>query len=45
MRIGLSEREAFLAWRRQSQQKKRPTKEIAQAIMLNAEARQSVDRN
>jgi AmiR/NasT family two-component response regulator len=37
--------EAFLALQRQSQQKKRPMKEIAQAIILNAEVRQGVDRN
>jgi len=38
-------REAFLALQRQTQHKKRPMKEIAQAIILNAEVRQSVDRN
>jgi len=43
--LGLSEHEAFLALQRQSQQKKRPMKEIAQAIILNAEVRQSVGQN
>ena len=39
--LGLSEHEAFLALQRQSRQKNRPMKEIAQAIILNAEVRQS----
>ncbi|MGA2924214.1 MAG: ANTAR domain-containing protein [Candidatus Sulfotelmatobacter sp.] len=43
--LGLSEHEAFLALQRQSQQKKRPMKEIAQAIILSAEVRQSVGQN
>lgn len=43
--LGLSEHEAFLALQRQSQQKKRPMKEIAQAIILSAEVRQSVVQN
>lgn len=40
--LGLSEHEAFLALQRQSQQKSRPMKEIAQAIILSAEVRQNV---
>jgi signal transduction protein with GAF and PtsI domain len=40
--LGLSEHEAHLALQRQSQQKNRPMKEIAQAIILSAEVRQSV---
>ena len=40
--LGLSEHEALLALQHQSQQKKRPMKEIARAIILNAEVRQSV---
>lgn len=40
--LGLSEQEAFLALQHQSQEKKRPMKEIAQAIILNAEVRRSV---
>ncbi|MGA3091247.1 MAG: ANTAR domain-containing protein [Terriglobales bacterium] len=43
--LGLSEREAFLALQRQSQEKKRPLKEIAQAIILSAEVRQSAGQN
>jgi signal transduction protein with GAF and PtsI domain len=43
--LGLSEHEAFLALQRQSQQKKRPMKEIAQAIILSAEVRQSVGQS
>ncbi len=43
--LGLSEHEAFLALQRESQQKKRPLKEIAQAIILSAEVRQSVGQN
>jgi AmiR/NasT family two-component response regulator len=43
--LGLSEHEAFLVLQRQSQQKKRPMKEIAQAIILSAEVRQSVGQN
>jgi len=38
--LGISEREAHLALQRQSRQKNRPLKEIAQAIILNAEVRQ-----
>ena len=38
--LGLSEPEAFLILQHQSQQKRRPMKEIAQAIILNAEVRQ-----
>ena len=40
--LGLSEQEALLALQHQSQQKNRPIKEIAQAIILNAEVRQGV---
>jgi signal transduction protein with GAF and PtsI domain len=43
--LGLSEEEAYLRLQRQSQQKKRPIKEIAQAIILSAEVRQSVGQN
>ena len=43
--LGLSEHEAFLVLQRQSQQKSRPMKEIAQAIILSAEVRQSVGQN
>jgi uroporphyrinogen-III synthase len=43
--LGLSEHEAFLALQRQSQQKERSMKEIAQAIILSAEVRQSVGPN
>jgi signal transduction protein with GAF and PtsI domain len=43
--LGLSEHEAFLALQRQSEQKKRPMREIAQAIILSAEVRQSVGQN
>ena len=43
--LGLSEHEAFLALQRQSQQKQQPMKEIAQAIILSAEVRQSVGEN
>jgi signal transduction protein with GAF and PtsI domain len=43
--LGLSEHEAFLTLQRQSQQKMRPMKEIAQAIILSAEVRQSVGQN
>ena len=43
--LGLSEHEAFLALQHQSQQKKRPMKEIAQAIILSAEVRRSVGQN
>lgn len=41
--LGLSEHEAFLALQRQSRQKRRPMKEIAQAIILSAEVTQRVD--
>jgi signal transduction protein with GAF and PtsI domain len=40
--LGLSEHEAFLVLQRQSQQKMRPIKEIAQAIILSAEVRQGI---
>lgn len=43
--LGLSEHEALLALQRQSQQKHRPMKEIAQAIILSAGVRQSVGQN
>lgn len=39
--LGMSDHEAYLALQRQSQQKKRPMKDIAQAIVLSAEVRQS----
>ena len=40
--LGISEREAYLALQRESQQRNRPMKDIAQAIILNAEVRQNV---
>lgn len=40
--LGMSDQEAHLALQHQSQQKKRSIKEIAQAIILGAEVRQSV---
>jgi GAF domain-containing protein len=40
--LGMSEHEAYLALQRESQQRKRPMKDIAQAIILNAEVRQNV---
>jgi signal transduction protein with GAF and PtsI domain len=40
--LGMSEREAYSALQRQSELRKRPMKEIAQAIILNAEVRQNV---
>jgi uroporphyrinogen-III synthase len=43
--LGLSEHEAFLVLQRQSQQKMRPMKEIAQAIILNAEVRQGIGQD
>jgi two-component system, response regulator PdtaR len=43
--LGLSEHEGFLALQRQSQQKKRPLKEIAQATILNAEVRESIGQD
>ena len=43
--LGLSEHQAYLALQHQSQQKKRPMKEIAQAIILCAEVRQSVGQD
>ena len=43
--LGLSEHEAFLVLQRQSQQKMRPIKEIAQAIILSAEVRQSIGQD
>jgi signal transduction protein with GAF and PtsI domain len=39
--LGLSAHEAFVALQRQSQEKRRPLKEIAQAIILSAEVKQS----
>jgi signal transduction protein with GAF and PtsI domain len=38
--LGISEREAYLTLQRQSSQKNRPLKEIAQAIILSAEVKQ-----
>jgi len=43
--LGLSEHEAFLVLQRQSQQKMRPMKEIAQAIILSAEVRQGIGQD
>jgi AmiR/NasT family two-component response regulator len=43
--LGLSEHEPFLALQRQSQQKMRPMKEIAQAIILSTEVKHSVGQN
>ena len=40
--FGMSEKDAYSALQLQSQQKKRPMKEIAQAVILGAEVRQSV---
>jgi signal transduction protein with GAF and PtsI domain len=42
--LGLSEHEAFLALQRESQQKKRAMKEIAQAIILSADVRQRISQ-
>ena len=42
--LGMSDQEAYLALQRQSQQKKRSMKDIAQAIILGAEVRQGVNR-
>jgi len=39
--LGLTEEEAYLALQRQSRQKRRPMKEIAQAIILSDEVRQN----
>lgn len=39
--LGLSEEDAYLALRRQSRQKRRPMKEVAQAIILSDEVRRS----
>jgi uroporphyrinogen-III synthase len=39
--LGISAQEAFQALQRQSEKKKRPLKEIAQAIILNSEVRQN----
>jgi len=39
--LGLSEEEAYLALKRQSRQKRRPMKEVAQAIILSDEVRRS----
>jgi uroporphyrinogen-III synthase len=39
--LGLTEEEAYLALKRQSRQKRRPMKEIAQAIVLSDEVRQN----
>ena len=38
--LGLSDHDAFLALQRQSQEKKRPLKDIAQAIILSSEVKQ-----
>jgi GAF domain-containing protein len=43
--LGLSEEEAYLRLQRQSEEKKRPIKEIAQAVVRSAEVRQSVGQN
>jgi signal transduction protein with GAF and PtsI domain len=43
--LGLSEHEAFLALQRESRQKRRPIREIAQAIILSVAARRSVGQN
>jgi AmiR/NasT family two-component response regulator len=43
--LGVSENEAFMVLQLQSQQKQRPMKEIAQAIILSAEVRQSVGQD
>jgi signal transduction protein with GAF and PtsI domain len=40
--LGMSEREAYSALQHQSQHKKLPMKDIAQAIILNSEVRQNV---
>ena len=40
--LGLSEHEAYLALQRESYQKKLPMKDIAQALILNAEVRQNI---
>jgi uroporphyrinogen-III synthase len=40
--LGLSEHETLLALQHQSQQKKRPMRKVARAIIPNAEVRQSV---
>jgi uroporphyrinogen-III synthase len=42
--LGLSEEEAYQRLQRQSQQKQRPIKEIAQALILSAEVRQSISQ-
>jgi signal transduction protein with GAF and PtsI domain len=39
--LGISEHEAYIALQRQSQQKKRPLREIAKAIILSAEVKQT----
>ena len=39
--LGLNEEEAYLALQRQSQQKRRSMKEVAQAIILSDEVRRS----
>jgi hypothetical protein len=44
-KLELSGREAFLAWQCQSQQKSRPLKVIAQAIIAERSVRQSVGQN
>jgi GAF domain-containing protein len=43
--LGLSDQDAFLALQRHSQQKRRPLKEIAQAIILSAEVRQTIGQD
>jgi AmiR/NasT family two-component response regulator len=43
--LGLSEHEAFLILQRQSQQKRRPRKDVAQAITLSADVRQGVGQD
>jgi signal transduction protein with GAF and PtsI domain len=42
--MGMSERQAHLALQRESQQRKRPLKDIAQAVILSAEMRQNIIR-
>ena len=39
--LGITAQEAYQALQRQSEEKKRPLKDIAQAIILNSEVRQS----
>lgn len=40
--LGMSDQEAYMALQRESQQKKRSMKDIAQAVILSAEVRQNV---